>query len=120
MKMAALNIVALDVNSAAVINHKNWSILVIIETVNQSANNAHGMRISTNSQTITLTTLHDSHNHALFPADTEKYSLKYRCIPDDVLEEVQFFTEHGNLPIAVQRRLLKAKFQLYPFSIVIL
>jgi len=64
----------------------------------------------TNSQMITLTTLHDSHNHALFPADTEKYSLKYRCIPDDVLEEVQFFTEHGNLPIAVQRRLLKAKF----------
>jgi hypothetical protein len=50
------------------------------------------------------------HNHALFPADTENYSSKYRCIPDDVLKEVQFLTEHGNLPITTQRKLLKAKF----------
>jgi hypothetical protein len=64
----------------------------------------------TNSQTITLTTFNSSHNHALFPADTEDYSSKYRCIPDDVLKEVQFLTEHGNLPITIQRRLLKAKF----------
>ena len=56
----------------------------------------------TNSQTITLTTLHDLHNHVLFPADTEKYSLKYHCIPDDVLEEFQFFTKHRNLLIAIQ------------------
>jgi hypothetical protein len=50
------------------------------------------------------------HNHALFLADTENYSSKYRCIPDDVLKEVQFLTEHGNLPITTQRKLLKAKF----------
>ncbi len=64
----------------------------------------------TNSRTITLTTFNSSHNHALFPAETEEYSSKYRCIPDDVLEEVQFLTKHGNLPITIQRRLLKAKF----------
>jgi len=46
----------------------------------------------------------------LFPADTEKYSSKYRCIPNEVLKEIQFLTEHGNLPITTQRKLLKAKF----------
>ena len=46
MEMAALIIVALGVNSAAIINHKNWSILVIIETVNRNVNNAHRMRTS--------------------------------------------------------------------------
>ncbi|RGB31259.1 hypothetical protein C1646_764313 [Rhizophagus diaphanus] len=46
----------------------------------------------------------------LFPTDTEKYSSKYHCIPDDVLKEVQFLTEHGNLAITTQRKLLKAKF----------
>jgi hypothetical protein len=65
---------------------------------------------SQNSQTITLTTFNNSHNHTLFPADTEKYSSKYRCIPDDVLKEVQFLTKHGNLPITTQRKLLKARF----------
>ncbi|CAB4435969.1 unnamed protein product [Rhizophagus irregularis] len=63
-----------------------------------------------NSQIIKLTTFNNSHNYTLFPADTEKYSLKYRCIPDDVLKEVQFLTEHGNLAITTQRKLLKAKF----------
>lgn len=62
-----------------------------------------------NSRNITLTTFNDSHNHALFP-DTEKYSSKYRRISDDVLEEIQFLTQHGNLPITTQRKLLKAKF----------
>ena len=62
-----------------------------------------------NSQIIGLTTFNNSHNHALFP-DTEKYSSKYRCISDDVLKEVQFLTQHGNLPITTQRKLLKAKF----------
>ena len=42
----------------------------------------------TNSQTIILTTFYNSHNHVLFPNDTEKYSLKYRCIPDDILKEI--------------------------------
>ncbi|PKB97581.1 hypothetical protein RhiirA5_432858 [Rhizophagus irregularis] len=63
-----------------------------------------------NSQIITLTTFNNSHNHALFPADTEKYSSKYRCIPDEALEEIRFLTEHGNLPITTQRKLLKARF----------
>jgi hypothetical protein len=63
-----------------------------------------------NSQTITLTTFNNLHNHTLFPADTEKYSSKYRHIPDDVLKEIQFLTKHGNLPITIQRKLLKAKF----------
>jgi hypothetical protein len=62
-----------------------------------------------NSQKIVLTTFNDSHNHALFP-NTEEYSPKYRCISDDVLEEIQFLTKYGNLPINVQRKLLKAKF----------
>ncbi|CAB5360690.1 unnamed protein product [Rhizophagus irregularis] len=52
-----------------------------------------------NSQIIKLTTFNNSHNHTLFPADTEKYLPKYRYIPDDVLKEVQFLTEYGNLAI---------------------
>lgn len=67
-----------------------------------------------NSRTITLTTFNNSHNHTLFPTDTEKYSSKYRCIPDDVLKEVQFLTKHGNLTITTQRKLLKAKFPTLP------
>uniref|UniRef100_U9UY87 FAR1 domain-containing protein n=1 Tax=Rhizophagus irregularis (strain DAOM 181602 / DAOM 197198 / MUCL 43194) TaxID=747089 RepID=U9UY87_RHIID len=63
-----------------------------------------------NSQGVSLTTFNNLHNYALFPADTENYSSKYRCIPDDVLKEVQFLTEHGNLPITTQQKLLKAKF----------
>jgi len=55
---------------------------------------------SKNSQIITLTTFNDSHNHALFP-DTEKYSSKYRCIPDNILKEIQFITKHGNLSISI-------------------
>src|ERR1044072_4492306 len=61
-----------------------------------------------NSQIITLTTFNNSHNHTLLPADTEKYSSKYRCIPDDVHKEIQFLSEHGNLSITIQRKLLKA------------
>jgi len=45
----------------------------------------------------------------LFP-DTEKYLLKYRYIPNDTLEEIQFLTEYGSLPITIQRKLLKARF----------
>jgi hypothetical protein len=63
-----------------------------------------------NSQIITLTTFNNSHNHMLYPADTEKYSSIYRCIPDDILKEIQFLTEHRNLSITTQRRLLKARF----------
>src|SRR6266496_5827830 len=63
-----------------------------------------------NSRVISLTTFNNLHNHMLFPADTEKYSSKYRCIPNEVLKEIQFLTEHGNLPITTQRKLLKAKF----------
>ncbi|CAB5369719.1 unnamed protein product [Rhizophagus irregularis] len=87
----------------------------VIETVKQNAYklqcpwNANFNRTQ-NSQIIKLTTFNNSHNHMLFPADTEKYSPKYRCIPDDVLKEVQFLTEHGNLAITIQRKLLKAKF----------
>ncbi|CAB4488667.1 unnamed protein product [Rhizophagus irregularis] len=55
-----------------------------------------------NSQGVSFTTFNNLHNHALFPADTENYSSKYRCISDDVLKEVQFLTEHGNLPITTQ------------------
>src|ERR1051325_3473993 len=62
-----------------------------------------------NSQSITLTTFNDSHNHALF-LDTEKYSSKYRHISDDVLKEIQFLTQNGNLSITTQRKLLKARF----------
>ena len=64
----------------------------------------------TNSQTITLITFNSLHNHALFPAETEEYSSKYCCIPNEVLKEIQFLTEYENLPITTQRRLLKAKF----------
>ncbi|CAG8732015.1 14546_t:CDS:1, partial [Cetraspora pellucida] len=60
-----------------------------------------------NFQQITITTFNNIHNHSLFP-DTKKYSSQYRCIPDDILKEVQFFTEHGNLSITTQQRLLKA------------
>ncbi|RHZ46443.1 hypothetical protein Glove_621g37 [Diversispora epigaea] len=42
---------------------------------------------SQNSQNIVLTTFNNSHNHALFP-NTEKYSTKYRHIPDDVFKEI--------------------------------
>ncbi|CAB5392574.1 unnamed protein product [Rhizophagus irregularis] len=63
-----------------------------------------------NSQIITLTTFNNSHNHALFSADIKKYSLKYRCIPDEALEEIRFLTEHENLPITTQQKLLKARF----------
>ena len=49
------------------------------------------------------------HNYALL-SDTEKYSTKYQCIPDDTFKEVQFLTEHGNLQITIQQKLLKAKF----------
>ncbi|RHZ55149.1 hypothetical protein Glove_420g100 [Diversispora epigaea] len=42
---------------------------------------------SQNSQNIVLTTFNNLHNHALFP-NTEKYSTKYRDIPDDVLKEI--------------------------------
>jgi hypothetical protein len=63
-----------------------------------------------NSQIITLTTFNNSHNHTLFPVDTEKYSSKYRCIPDDVHREIQFLSEYGNLSITTQRKLLKARF----------
>ena len=62
-----------------------------------------------NSQIVTLTTLIDSHNHELLP-DTEIYSTKYRSISSEVLNEVQFLTENGNLPITIQRKLLKARF----------
>ena len=63
-----------------------------------------------NSQIITLTTFNNSHNHTLFPIDTEKYLSKYRCIPDDVHREIQFLSEYGNLSITIQRKLLKARF----------
>jgi len=33
---------------------------------------------------------------------------------DNVLKEIQFLTEHGNLPITIQRKLLKAKFLTIP------
>jgi hypothetical protein len=64
---------------------------------------------SKNSHNIVLTTFNDCHNHALFP-NTKDYSTKYRCISEDVLREIQFLTENGNLPIMTQRKLLKAKF----------
>ncbi|RHZ75463.1 hypothetical protein Glove_213g59 [Diversispora epigaea] len=47
--------------------------------------------------------------HRSFGCEFEFLS-KYRCIPDDVLKEIQFLTEHGNLSINIQRKLLKAKF----------
>jgi len=62
-----------------------------------------------NSNNITLTTFNNCHNHVLL-SNTEEYSTKYRCIPEDVLKEIQFFTENGNLPISIQRKLLKARF----------
>jgi hypothetical protein len=51
-----------------------------------------------NSRNIVLTTFNNTHNHPLFP-NIEKYSSKYQRIPDDVLKEIQFLTEHGNLSI---------------------
>ncbi|CAB4436498.1 unnamed protein product [Rhizophagus irregularis] len=66
--------------------------------------------INSHRDRVSLTTFNNLHNYVLFPADTENYSSKYRCIPNDVLKEVQFLTEHGNLPITTQRKLLKAKF----------
>ena len=58
---------------------------------------------------ITLTTLNDTHNHPLH-LNTEKYASIHRTIPEDILNEIQFFTEHGSLSIGTQRKLLKAKF----------
>ncbi|CAI2167521.1 8047_t:CDS:2 [Funneliformis geosporum] len=49
-----------------------------------------------------LTTLNNSYNHMLF-SNTEEYSTKYRYVfDDDVLKEIQFLTEHGNLYITTQ------------------
>ncbi|CAI2190162.1 12685_t:CDS:2, partial [Funneliformis geosporum] len=64
-----------------------------------------------------LTTFNNSHNYTLFP-NTEEYSTKYQCVFDnDVLKEIQFLIEHGNLSITIQRKLLKAKFlTLYIFD----
>ncbi|RHZ43935.1 hypothetical protein Glove_801g8 [Diversispora epigaea] len=56
-----------------------------------------------------LTIFNNSYNHVLFP-NTEEYSPKYRCIPDEILEEIQFLIKHENLPINTQRKLLRAKF----------
>ena len=62
-----------------------------------------------NASLITLTTFADIHNHPLNP-DAQSYSPIYRRIPEDVLGEIQFLTENGNLSIGTQKRLLKAKF----------
>ncbi len=62
-----------------------------------------------NSRKITLTTLDDTHNHPLYP-DTGKYALMNQKISDDILEEIRYLTEGGNLSITTQRKLLKAKF----------
>lgn len=43
-------------------------------------------------------------------ANAQYYAPIYRNIPEDVLKEIQFLTEYGNLTIGAQRRLLKAKF----------
>ncbi|RHZ64254.1 hypothetical protein Glove_326g242 [Diversispora epigaea] len=64
---------------------------------------------SQNSQNIVLTTFNNLHNHPLF-LNAEEFSPKFRCIPDNALEEIQFLTKHGNLSINIQQKLLKAKF----------
>ncbi|GBB96160.1 hypothetical protein RclHR1_00270006 [Rhizophagus clarus] len=56
-----------------------------------------------------LTIFNDSHNHVLF-SNTEEYLSKYRYISNDILKKIQFFTQHGNLPITTQQKLLKTKF----------
>ncbi|RHZ65115.1 hypothetical protein Glove_319g96 [Diversispora epigaea] len=58
---------------------------------------------------IILTTQDDVHNHPLCP-DAQHYASIYWNISEDVLNEIQFLTEHGNLTIGTQRKLLKAKF----------
>ena len=62
-----------------------------------------------NASLITLTTFANIHNHPLYP-DAQSYSPIYRRIPEDILGEIQFLTENGNLSISIQKRLLKAKF----------
>ncbi|RHZ79355.1 hypothetical protein Glove_149g129 [Diversispora epigaea] len=44
-------------------------------------------QIDINKHRDLLTTFNNSHNHTLFP-NTEKYSIKYRHISDDVLKEI--------------------------------
>src|SRR5207245_9858852 len=61
------------------------------------------------SNKITLKTFNKCNNHVLL-SNTEEYSTKYQCIPKDILKEIHFFTENGNLPISIQRKLLKARF----------
>lgn len=58
---------------------------------------------------ITLTTFVNIHNHPLHP-DAQRYAPIYRNISKDVLSEIQFLTENGNLSIGTQKKLLKAKF----------
>ncbi|RHZ83597.1 hypothetical protein Glove_90g2 [Diversispora epigaea] len=53
--------------------------------------------------------MYNVHNYPLCP-DAQHYASIYRNISKDVLNEIQFFTEHGNLTIGTQRKLLKAKF----------
>src|SRR5438132_13173544 len=52
MEMVVLGIVVLDVNMVDVIIQKNMLILIIIEIVNQSANNVHGMQTSIAPKTL--------------------------------------------------------------------
>ncbi|CAB4490973.1 unnamed protein product [Rhizophagus irregularis] len=59
-----------------------------------------------NFQVVSFTTFNNLHNYALFPTDPEYYSSKYCCISNDVLKEVQFLTEHGNLLITTQQKSL--------------
>ncbi|CAB5354213.1 unnamed protein product [Rhizophagus irregularis] len=62
-----------------------------------------------NFQVVFFTTFNNLHNYALFPTDPEYYSSKYCCISNDVLKEVQFLTEHGNLLITTQQSYLWPK-----------
>ncbi|RHZ58026.1 hypothetical protein Glove_379g14 [Diversispora epigaea] len=66
-------------------------------------------QVDVNKHRDLLTTFNNSHNHPLF-LNVKEFLSKYRCIPDDVLKEIQFLTKYGNLSINIQRKLLKAKF----------
>ena len=48
-----------------------------------------------------FTTFNNCHNHILLP-DIKDYSTKYRCISENVLKEIRFLTENGNLLIIIQ------------------
>ena len=111
IQKVTLNIAVTDVNSAVNVNQKKVDVHDHRNRKSKRQGCEWHANINSprNASLITLTTFANIHNHPLYP-DAQSYSPIYRRIPEDVLGEIQFLTENGNLSISTQKRLLKAKF----------